>query len=66
MKATINGEQREFGGHPTFLELLKQLGVAQSGIAVARNDKVVPGSKLSLEFIADGDNIEIIRAVAGG
>ncbi len=66
MKATINGEQREFGGRPTFLELLEQLGVAHSGIAVARNDKVIPGSDLSSEVVADGDTIEIIRAVAGG
>ncbi|MDQ6932829.1 MAG: sulfur carrier protein ThiS [Candidatus Eremiobacteraeota bacterium] len=66
MKATINGEQREFEGQPTLLELLDQLGVAHSGIAVARNDRVLPRRTLNRERIGEGDRIEIIRAVAGG
>lgn len=66
MKATINGEQREFEGQPTFLELLEQLGVAQCGTAVARNDRVVPRGMLTQERMGEGDLIEIIRAVAGG
>ncbi|MFN2529270.1 MAG: sulfur carrier protein ThiS [Candidatus Baltobacteraceae bacterium] len=66
MKATINGEAREFETELTFTELLDQLGVAQSGIAVARNDQVLRRGALGEERIREGDRIEIIRAVAGG
>jgi len=66
MKATINGEAREFQTELTFAELLDQLGVAQSGIAVARNDEVLRRGALGEERICEGDRIEIIRAVAGG
>jgi len=66
MKATINGEAREFETELTFAELLDRLGVAQSGIAVARNDRVLRRGALGEERIREGDRIEIIRAVAGG
>ncbi len=66
MKATINGEQREFKGEPTFLEVLDELGVVQGGIALARNNQVLRRGALGEERIKEGDRIEIIRAVAGG
>ena len=66
MKATINGEPREFESAITFAELLEHLGVAQSGIAVARNDQVLRRGAFAQERICEGDRIEIIRAVAGG
>ncbi|MDQ6825580.1 MAG: sulfur carrier protein ThiS [Candidatus Eremiobacteraeota bacterium] len=66
MRATINGRVQEFQKALSVTELLDVLGAPQSGIAVARNDKVIPKSRLSLELIDDGDSVEIIRAVAGG
>ena len=66
MKATINGEAREFETEITFAELLEHLGVTQSGIAVARNDQVLRRGSLAEERLCEGDRIEIIRAVAGG
>ncbi len=66
MRARINGEFREFQEPMSVAALLDVLGTPHSGIAVARNDKVIPGSDLSSEVVADGDTIEIIRAVAGG
>jgi len=66
MRAVINGETRELPERTSVAALLELLGAPPSGIAVARNDKVVPGSKFTGEFIAEGDSIEIIRAVAGG
>ena len=66
MHARINGEPREFQEPMSIAALLEALGTPLSGIAVARNGEVIPRSRLSVEFIADGDTIEIIRAVAGG
>ena len=66
MKATINGELREFERELTFTELLDHLGVGQAGVAIARNDQVLRRGALGEERICEGDRIEIIRAVAGG
>ena len=48
--------------------LLESLEIppAQSGTAVAINEAIVPRSKWEETVLKDGDNVEIIRAVAGG
>lgn len=66
MRATINGEERELEAATTVARLLDLIGAPRSGIAVARNDRVVERSKHETEELQDGDRIEIIRAVAGG
>ncbi len=66
VKATINGEAREVRDGMTVAALLSELGAARSGIAVACNDRVVRRAEYETRVIADGDAIEIIKAVAGG
>lgn len=66
MKATVNGQVRELPDGCTIGVLLETLGTVGSGIAVARNDSVVPRAQHDACAISDGDRIEIIRAVAGG
>lgn len=66
MKATINGESCDLPRGTTVASLLEQLGVVRSGIAVARNDRVVRRGEYESIEIADGDTVEIIKAVAGG
>ncbi|HVA34342.1 MAG TPA: sulfur carrier protein ThiS [Candidatus Baltobacteraceae bacterium] len=66
MKATINGESLELPEGLTVAGLLEFLGTIRQGIAVARNDSVVPRARYDSDYIQNGDRIEIIRAVAGG
>lgn len=66
MKATINGEARELPNGITVAALLERLGLARSGIAVAMNERVVRRAEFESSTIADGDTVEIIKAVAGG
>lgn len=66
VKATINGEERDVPEGTTVAALLVQLGAPQSGIAVACNDRVVRKGEYASRVIADGDTLEIIKAVAGG
>ncbi len=66
VKATINGEERDLPDGTTVAELLEQLGVIRNGVAVARNDRVVRRAEYESSPIAEGDAIEIIKAVAGG
>jgi sulfur carrier protein len=66
VKASINGEEREMPDGTTVAELLEALGVIRNGVAVAKNDRVVRRAEYESSTIADGDAIEIIKAVAGG
>lgn len=66
MKATINGDVRDLPDGATVGTLLEMLGTVRSGIAVARNDRVVRRGEYDSDRIGEGDRIEIIRAVAGG
>ncbi|MBV8154361.1 MAG: sulfur carrier protein ThiS [Candidatus Eremiobacteraeota bacterium] len=65
MKATVNGQPRDLPDGCTIAALLDALDTVR-GVAVARNDRVVPRAQHESCPIADGDRIEIIRAVAGG
>lgn len=66
VKATINGEAREIPDGTTIALLLELLGAPFSGIAVARNERVVRRSEYATHLVCEGDSIEIIKAVAGG
>jgi sulfur carrier protein len=66
MRVTVNGEERELRDGATVQELLALLGTAQSGIAVACNENVVRRSAYARHRLAQGDRVEIIKAVAGG
>ncbi|MGC8486298.1 MAG: sulfur carrier protein ThiS [Candidatus Baltobacteraceae bacterium] len=67
MKLEINGERREIpAAEATLAEVLSALGIEARGIAVACNDRVVRRGEFARQRIAEGDRIEIVRAVAGG
>jgi thiamine biosynthesis protein ThiS len=66
VKATINGRLRELPDELTFGSLLELLGSPRTGVAVARNDRVVRRTAYDTERLREGDRIEIIEAVAGG
>jgi thiamine biosynthesis protein ThiS len=63
---SVNGVAREVAEAITLGDLIAELGVRRDGIAVARNDDVVPRSVIDTTNLAAGDTIEIIAAVAGG
>jgi sulfur carrier protein len=66
VKATVNGVEREVCEGATLADLLRDLGAAGSGLAVALNERVVRRSALAAVTLHEGDSVEIIRAVAGG
>ena len=66
MRATINGIPRDLPDGLTVGTLLETLGTARTGVAVARNDDVVRRGEYDRVQIAEGDRVEIIKAVAGG
>ncbi|MGA8533163.1 MAG: sulfur carrier protein ThiS [Candidatus Tumulicola sp.] len=66
MKATINGVPRDLPDGLTIGGLLELLGTTASGIAVARNRRVVRRGEYGSDRIVEGDHVEIIKAAAGG
>lgn len=66
MRATVNGTPRDLPGEITVAALLEMLGSTRAGIAVARNEQVVPRCDYDSDRVCEGDRVEIITAVAGG
>lgn len=69
MELRINGDIHQLEGRDAILvdDLLEHLELPTSkGIAVARNDRVVPRGEWRVTQLFDGDRVEIIRATQGG
>jgi sulfur carrier protein len=67
MKLVVNGEARD-NTAATIAELCAAEGIdpARRGIAVALNGQVVPRSAWVSTLLAEGDRVEIVRALPGG
>ncbi len=66
MNITVNGETRSVNSNYTAQQLLADMGFAGKRVAVELNQEIVPRSNYHQTFIADGDKIEIVRAIGGG
>lgn len=69
MRITLNGAHHDTPHGTTVADLLAGLlpqPAATDGVAVARNDEVVPRSNHAQVVLAAGDVIEIVKAVQGG
>ncbi len=66
MNIIVNGENKTVNGDYTAEQLLDEMGFAGKRVAVELNTEIVPRSNYSQTFIADGDKIEIVRAIGGG
>jgi sulfur carrier protein len=67
VNVAVNGQRKELREGLTLVDLLAELGLAApTGIAVAVNARVVTRGAFASHALSDGDEIEIIRAVAGG
>jgi len=67
VNVAVNGVARELGDGLTVAGLLAELGLpSPAGIAVAVNARVVSRAGFASHALRDGDEVEIIRAVAGG
>lgn len=66
MRIRLNGKDRDLDGPLTVAALLEELGLAGRSVAVAVNGTVVRRSEHAGRTIENGDDVEVIRAVAGG
>ena len=66
MRVRVNGKDRELPESINLREYVESLGVNMASIAVAVNGEVVKRDELSSVELAEGDTVEIVRAVGGG
>jgi sulfur carrier protein len=66
MLVSVNGEEYELPEAVTVGELVERVGLANQRIALERNREIVPRSEYAATKLAEGDRVEIVRAIGGG
>lgn len=66
MNVTINGEQRPLADGTTIRQLLEELQIPQTRVAVEINLDIAPKASYAERTLQDGDRIEIVHFVGGG
>lgn len=65
MRLTVNNKEGFFVS-TTLSQLISELEIATTGIAVAVNRKIIPRQLWEQTTLSEGDSIVIIKAVYGG
>jgi len=66
MKLTVNGEPMALPAGATVGVLIEHLGLAGKRLAIELNEDIVPLSQHADTALAEGDQIEVVRAIGGG
>lgn len=66
MRVTANGEAMELAEGATVEDLLHALKLGGKWVLVERNGEPVRRAELGTTVLAEGDRLELVRAVAGG
>lgn len=66
MNVSVNGDTREVADGATVADLLAELGLPASGIAVAVNGEVVTRARHASTVLPDAARVEVLTAVQGG
>lgn len=66
MKITVNGEAREIRKARNVAELLAELGLPPPALLVEHNGLALRREEWPARPLAEGDQLEFIRIVAGG
>ena len=68
MRVVLNGEQRELGERASVRDAVAAAGAPGEGrgVAVALDGEVVPRTRWDDVELADGQRVEVVRAVQGG
>jgi sulfur carrier protein len=66
MRVVANGDAVDLPHGSTVDDLLGHLGLGSRWVLVERNGEPVPRRDLATTALAEGDRLELVRAVAGG
>lgn len=66
MRLTVNGRERDVADGTTLPALIEQLGLRVGSVVVEHNGAALLRGELPGVTLAEGDRLELVRAVAGG
>ena len=66
LRITANGRQFELGGTSTVAGFVRSRGLDPRYVVVERNGEPLERARYEEVELADGDRLELVRAVAGG
>ena len=66
MRLVVNGDELELPDGSRVPDLLAHLDLGPKWVIVERNGEPVERRDMATTALADGDRIELVRAVAGG
>jgi sulfur carrier protein len=68
MRLVVNGDEQELAlpAGASVRDLLQHLGLGEKWVVVERNGEPVERRDVATTPLAEGDRIELVRAVAGG
>lgn len=66
MQIIVNGEQRDVADGLTAAQLVEDMGISGSRIAMEVNLEIVPRSTYAEYRFNAGDKVEVVHAVGGG
>lgn len=66
MRLTLNGREREVADVASVDELIRAVSLDPRYVIVERNGEPVERKRYAETPVADGDRVELVRAVAGG
>jgi sulfur carrier protein len=66
MLVVANGAPTELPEGATLVDLLAALGLGAKWVVAERNGDAVDRADMARTVLADGDRIELVKAVAGG
>lgn len=62
----MNGQSREVAAGTSLVQLLEDVGLRVGSVVVEHNGTALLRSEVEAAVLADGDRLELVRAVAGG
>lgn len=66
MKIIVNGATKEFPDGQTLKQILTDLAIDSSYVAIAVNQSCIPRSQYPGYVLQNGDDIEIVSPMVGG
>lgn len=66
MQLVVNGKPTDVAEATSLPDLLETLGLRVGSVVVEHNGTALLRSELAAARLADGDRLELVRAVAGG
>jgi sulfur carrier protein len=66
VRLVVNGSERDVADGTSLVQLLTDLGLRVGSVVVEHNGTALLRSEVEAAPLADGDRLELVRAVAGG